>query len=216
MIDAFLFDLDGTLQDSESLYVEAWRRMYSEKGNQVSHATAVDLVYGVANGEIYAAFDRLFPGAYADLPDALDAMQKQFAMVKDGKDISIGSSIELLRNLSRLRPVCIVSGSERQHIAEAVQQYELGAHIEFFIGREDYEHGKPNPACYLMAAGQLGVSPGQCLVFEDSAVGVDAAKRAGMNCVALVRPGTPPQDISGADLVLADLADFELQRWESA
>ncbi len=214
MIDAFLFDLDGTLQDSESLYVEAWKQMYREKGCDVSHATALDLVYGLANGEIYAGFEQLFPDTYVDLPDALDALQKNFALVKDGKDIRIISSIELLRDLSRRRPICIVSGSERQHIAEAVAQYDLGDHIEFFIGREDYEHGKPDPACYLMAAAQLGVSPDRCLVFEDSTVGVGAAKQAGMHCVALARPGTPPQDIAAADLVLADLADFELGRFE--
>ena len=214
MIDAILFDLDGTLQDSEVLYVEAWKQMYREKGCEVSQAMALDLVYGLANGEIYAGFEQLFPGAYADLVDALEGLKKHFAIVKDGRDVSIHSSIALLRDLSRNRPICIVSGSERQHIAEAVAQLELGDNIEFFIGREDYAHGKPDPACYLLAAERLGVAPWRCLVFEDSTVGVGAAKRAGMHCVALSRPGTPQQDISAADLVLADLADFELGRWE--
>lgn len=210
MIDAFLFDLDGTLQDSEVLYVEAWKQMYREKGCEVSQAMALDLVYGLANGEIYTGFEQLFPGAYADLSDALVALEKHFAIVKNGKDVGIPSSIALLRDLSQRSPICIVSGSERRHIAEAVEQYELGDHIEFFIGREDYAHGKPDPACYLMAAERLGAAPGRCLVFEDSTVGVGAAKRAGMYCVALARPGTPPQDISAADMILKDLADFAL------
>ena len=213
MIDAFLFDLDGTLQDSETLYVEAWKNMYRQRGCEVSHAAALDLVYGLANGEIYAGFEKIFPGAYVDLPDALLGLEKHFAIVKDGRDVSIPSSIALLRDLSRQWPICIVSGSERSHIAEAVEQFDLGDHIRFFIGREDYEHGKPDPACYLMAAERLGVAPGRCLVFEDSTVGVGAAKEAGMNCVALARPGTPKQDIAAADLVLADLADFEMERW---
>ncbi|MEA1949943.1 MAG: HAD hydrolase-like protein, partial [Planctomycetota bacterium] len=112
MIDAFLFDLDGTLQDSEVLYVEAWKQMYREKGCEVSQSTALELVYGLANSEVHAGFEQLFPGACADLSDALLGLKKHFAIVKDGKDVRIHSSIALLRDLSRSRPICIVSGSE--------------------------------------------------------------------------------------------------------
>jgi HAD superfamily hydrolase (TIGR01509 family) len=213
MIDAFCFDLDGTLQDSEVLYVEAWQQVYRAKGCTVSPDRALAMIYGRANGEIFESFSELCPCGYADLREAISVLETHLARAKDGKDIRIASSIRLLHDLSRRRPVCVVSGSERRHVAEAVARCGVAEHIKFFLGREDYAHGKPDPGCYLTAAQRLGVSPSRCLAFEDSRVGVGAAKQAGMYCVALARPGTPPQDVSAADLILADLADFDPSPW---
>jgi len=82
--------------------------------------------------------------------------------------------------------------------------------VSFSLGAEDYGPGKPDPSCFLMAAERLGVNPEQCVVFEDSAAGVLAAKSAGMSCVALVRPGLPEQDVTSADRVVEDLGDFDI------
>ena len=85
--------------------------------------------------------------------------------------------------------------------------------VRLFLGTEDYAEGKPDPACFLLAARMLAVPPESCLVFEDSAAGVIAAKAATMTCVALQRPGRPAQDVSLADEVLSDLADFRLEKY---
>ena len=69
------------------------------------------------------------------------------------------------------------------------------------------------PACFLLGAERLGLPPSECLVFEDSTAGIRAAKAAGMVCVALQRPGRPPQDTRRADEVLADLAESRLQKY---
>jgi beta-phosphoglucomutase-like phosphatase (HAD superfamily) len=63
---------------------------------------------------------------------------------------------------------------------------------------------------------QLDVAPAACVVFEDSAAGVRAAKAAGMTCVALRRPDRPVQDLSGADEILADLREFREERYGAA
>ena len=60
-------------------------------------------------------------------------------------------------------------------------------------------------------AEKLGLPPSECLVFEDSSAGVKGAKSADMHCVALVQQGRPPQDVSGADLVLNNLSEFSLE-----
>jgi len=212
MFDAFCFDLDGTLQDSEMFYVEAWQQVFRAKGCTVSPGEALRLIYGRANGEIFETFNKLCADGYNALGEAVAVLETHLARVRDGKDIRIASSIRLLRDLSRRCPVCIVSGSERRHVAEGVARCGIAGDIQFYLGREDYEQGKPDPGCYLTAARRLGVSPARCLVFEDSMVGVGAAKGAGMYCVALARPEAPPQDLSAADLVVADLAGFDPSR----
>ncbi len=87
---------------------------------------------------------------------------------------------------------------------------EAEPHVRFVLGAEDYAPGKPSPAGFLEGARRLGVPPQECLVFEDSAAGIAAARAAGMRCVALDRPGAYPQDLSAADWVLSDLAQFSV------
>ncbi len=87
----------------------------------------------------------------------------------------------------------------------------IGEVIAFYLGHEDYEPGKPHPACYLTAARKLGVAPERCVVFEDSDAGLCAAKDAGMYGVALSRSGRPGQAYSRADLILSDLAEFQAE-----
>ena len=129
------------------------------------------------------------------------------------QDSKIGSSVDLLKRLSLHYPVAIVSGSPRDGVERHIDFLSLKETIAFFLGNEDYAPGKPDPACYLMASKRLEIPPKHCLVFEDSSAGVQAAKAAGMFCIALKRPGMPDQDLSMADQILDDLAGFDLRHW---
>lgn len=209
MIRAFIFDLDGTLIDTDTLWVEALELYLREEGLALSHEESMDIVYGRAWLDIHRHLVGRFP-ALASRP--IKRIQKEwravFMRLRETRDVRIPGSIETLRRLAADYPVCIVSGSSCDDLAEEVVHLGIDKTIGFFLGSEDYYPGKPDPTCFRMAAGRLGVPPGECLVFEDSAAGVRAAKAAGMHCVALVRPGAPPQDVSGADLVVATLEGF--------
>ena len=208
MIEAFLFDLDGTLQDTEVLYVEAWQRAYREKDCCVSREEACAMVYGRAKDEVYALFRARFPEAYPTPESLEEPLARHFQDLRGTRDICIPGSIELLDRLAAHYPVAVVSGNSRRDVAEAVAALGIGSKLTFFLGCEDYAPGKPDPACFLLAARRLQLSPRECLVFEDSEAGVQAAKAAGMTCIALQRPGTPRQDLSPADHVLSDLAEY--------
>ena len=209
MIKAFLFDLDGTLQDTEVLYVDAWHRAYEEKGCTVSRDEACAMVYGRAKDEVYASFRARFPHAYPTLESLESPLATHFHDLRSARDIRIPASIELLNRLADRYPVAVVSGNSRQDVAEAVAHLGIGSKLAFYLGCEDYSPGKPAPACFLLAARRLQLPPEECLVFEDSEAGVRAAKAAGMTCVALQRPGSPKQDFSPADRVLVDLAEYD-------
>jgi len=128
-------------------------------------------------------------------------------------DVQIAGSVKLLVRLAAEHPVAIVSGSPREDIADSIALMGIGPFVHFFLGAEDYHPGKPDPACFLLAAQRMQVDPSACLVFEDSAAGVRAAKAAGMSCVALARPDAPRQDVATADLVLDDLGKFDLDKF---
>ncbi len=211
-IRAFFFDLDGTLMDTEVLYVEAVKSALAEKNCLLTQEEATELVYGKSWRDVYADSCQRFPNAYPTIDSMKEVIYKYFSRLRGLRDICILTSIELLKILSKNHPVAIVSGSSRKDIEESLAIMKIENNIRFFLGSEDYFPGKPDPICYRMAAEQIGHLPAQCLVFEDSSAGVRAAKAAGMKCVALKRNSTLEQDVSPADLVLSDLADFSLEK----
>lgn len=206
--DAFLFDLDGTLLDSERLWIEAIDVALAQRGVVLSRTAVTELVLGRSWPDIFAEIRRRYPDAYATR-EAMEAVTVPlYREYGTRRDIRIHSSIALLRRLAATAPTVIVSGSTRNRIAESIELMDIADLVPFYVGAEDYEQGKPAPDCFLLAAARLELTPSRCLVFEDSPAGVAAARAAGMVCVALHRQDTTPPP--GADLVLEDLADFSL------
>lgn len=208
MFKAFLFDLDGTLVDSEVLWVAATSKALETWGVEINREEAEALVYGRAWPEIYADIIRLFPAVEVSIEKLSAISVTAFNELAAKEDIQIHASIDLLKRLARDYPVTVVSGSSRHFIEQRLRHIGVLEMVEFFLGCEDYHPGKPHPACFLLAAEKLGIPPESCLVFEDSAAGVAAAKAAGMGCVALSRPNRPKQDIAAADWIVESLGEF--------
>ena len=212
-LQAILFDMDGTLVDSEVIWVDAIEKALRQRGVEITHADVVGLVYGHAWPDIYREIARRHPGAYASR-QAMEAVTVPLYMQSHRqRDIRIHPSISLLRTLAQSYPVAIVSGSTRARIQATIDEVQIADCIATFVGCEDVPVGKPDPAPFLLGARRLGVPAPACLVFEDSAAGVQAAKAAGMRCVALCRENARGQDLTAADQVLTSLAAFDLERW---
>jgi beta-phosphoglucomutase-like phosphatase (HAD superfamily) len=209
-LQAVLFDLDGTLVDSERLWAEAMRDLLVDRQCPCDTETVLRIVYGHSWIDIYQALVTRFP-VLSEIPRhrLAEHLRVYYERLRgQGEGVVIRSSVTLMKQLARDYPVILVSGSPRHDLEEAVRLMEIERDVRFVLGAEDYEPGKPSPAGFLLGARRLGVPPEHCLVFEDSRVGVLAAKRAGMLCVALARPGSHPQELSEADWILEDLAAF--------
>jgi sugar-phosphatase len=209
MFDAYLFDLDGTLMDTEVLWVSATREYLRGNGVELTPGEAEALVYGRSWHDIYRDIARAHPALAIGAGPMADALEPYFESRRSTTDARIRGSIRLLRRLAEQAPVCVVTGSPRRDAESSIAMAGIAELIAFSICSEDYPHGKPDPSCFLLAAARFGVPPERCLVFEDSTAGVQAAKAAGMTCVALVRENCPIQDTSAADRVVADLCDFD-------
>ncbi len=210
MFKAALFDLDGTLQDSEIVWVNATRDFVRDNGYPMTDAEALRTVYGRSWTNMYRDIIGFVPSLASMTTFVMaDRVRDYYTRLTAGQDISIPGSVALFKRLSKTMQVAIVSGSPRLDIANAVRDLGLTDYISFYIGAEEYGEGKPNPACYLMGAKRAGVEPSECVVFEDAAVGILAAKRAGMHAVALTIPGRPEQDLSAADEILTDLSQWQ-------
>lgn len=216
-IDAFIFDLDGTLVDTELLWADAMRTYLSDNQCEIARETVLHIVFGRSWTDIYRDLISRFPSlAPIPSPAMAIALRAYYLRLREqGDGIIIQPSARLLSKLAQTSPVIIVSGSPRADVEEAVRLLSATAAVRFVLGAEDYSPGKPSPAGFLMGAKRLGVSPANCLVFEDSSAGVSAAKAAGMWCVALVRHCAHPQDVSAADWVLDDLSSFSVEAFRA-
>ena len=209
MYRAALFDLDGTLQDSEIVWVKATRDFVRDNGYPMTDDEALRTVYGRSWTNMYRDIIGYLPSlASVTAFEMADLVRDYYTRLAAGQDIAIPGSVALFRRLAKTMKVAIVSGSPRLDIANAVRNLGLEDCISFFVGAEEYGEGKPDPACYLLGAERAGVDPSDCVVFEDAAVGILAAKRAGMHAVALTIPGRPEQDLSAADEILTDLSQW--------
>jgi HAD superfamily hydrolase (TIGR01509 family) len=208
MIKGYIFDLDGTLLDTELVWIEVMERLFAAHDISVSHEQVLKIVCGRAARDIYLDTIAISNGKLKDVNAIADEAYSYFEEMKVSFDIRIAGSIELLKRLSLTAPVCIASGSPRNVIEEGIKYMGVEENVSFFLGSEDYSDGKPNPMVFLLAAEKMGLKPEECVVFEDSCPGVTAAKRAGMFCVALQLPDHPKQDISLADLQLDDLSKY--------
>ena len=213
-IRAALFDLDGTLQDSEVLWVKATRDYVRDLGVPFSDEDAFAVVYGRSWRSIYDDILARKPSlASSSMEKMAVEVREYFLRLRSTADIAIPGSVALARKLAADGiKVAVVSGSIREDVQSGVEALGIDGILEFIIGAEDYGEGKPDPGCYLKGSERIGVPPAECIVFEDSAVGVLSARRAGMYAVGLARPDRPKQDLSPADLILPDLSEFSMDK----
>ncbi len=217
-IQAFIFDLDGTIVDTELLWADAMFAYLKDCGCDCDRHNILEIVYGRSwldiHREITAAFPAVSDESSAAMARTLSIYHKR--LCENADNVVIESSAELLKKLAAEYPVIVVSGSPHDDVVHNLKIAGVLDSVRFVLGAEDYSDGKPSPSGFLKGAAMLGIPPAACLVFEDSRAGVTAAKAAGMMCVALARENAHAQDVSHADLVVADLAEFDIGRFASA
>jgi beta-phosphoglucomutase-like phosphatase (HAD superfamily) len=96
--------------------------------------------------------------------------------------------VALARRVAEARPVSVASGGEGPIVRRTLELIGLGGTFPVIITAEDVIHGKPAPDMFLLAAERMGVKPSDCVVFEDSVLGIEAANRAGMASVLVRSP----------------------------
>lgn len=198
MIDAMLFDLDGTLIDTESAALIAGQAAFAKMGAPVSVEFMHQLV-GVDQPTGRARIKALFPDL--NLGALTAAWDLGFeAEIAAGLPLKAGA-LQLLS--AAVRPMAIVTSSGRAAAHHKLRLAQIDQHFGHVITVDDVSQPKPAPEPYLLAAGRVGVDPARCLVFEDSETGAEAAHRAG--CIVVQVPDVVATQGRWAHHVAGDL-----------
>ncbi len=205
---ALLFDLDGTLIDSMPLHQLAWIEWHRRHGVAMDEPTFFAATAGRSNHEILID---LLPGLsaaeYDTLVDEKEALYREHAAV--GLGLIAGARAYVERARSRGFRLAICTASTPKNMQLAFDRFGLDTWVETITSPSDGLRGKPHPDIFLEAARRLGVAPERCVVFEDAPLGIEAARRGGMQAVALTTT-LPGEAFAGFDNVLAVAADFEV------
>lgn len=210
MLSALLFDLDGTLTDTDTLHLQAFRQLLHDfDGRQLSQAQFDAQVSGRANGELFAD---LFPAASAEQRQAL--ADRKEALFRE-----LSPTLQPMPGLQRLLDhaqaqaigICVVTNAPRLNAEHMLAGMGLLERFEHVVVAEELARPKPDPLPYLTGLLRLGVNASEAMAFEDSLPGVQAASGAGIFTVGVATTQTRERLLAaGAQWVIEDFNDVQL------
>ncbi len=179
--DAVIFDLDGTLVDTESIIVKAAEVAFAVHGMEMDHA----LMHAMIGVDAVTCRRLLVETMGAMTADAFTAVWDREIAKGYQRDIPLKDGArDVLEKLQIAGiPVALATSSGRQNADAKLERTDIGQYFRATITLDDVENAKPAPEPYLNAANALGVDPTRCLAFEDSETGARAAMDAGMKVV---------------------------------
>ena len=211
-IRAIIFDLDGVLTDTAEAHFQAWKRLADEEGipftrqdnerlRGVPRRQSLELILGerrVSEEEMQALMERK------------NRYYREMIQRLTPADLLPGAA-ELLAEL-RQAGIKIAIASASKHARDVIRRLGIEEMVDAIADGYSVERQKPAPDLFLYAARQLGVPPEDCVVVEDAASGVEAARAAGMRVVGL----GPPERVGQADAVFPSLEGVTLETLRQA
>lgn len=209
-LKALLFDLDGTLADTDRLHEQGWVDALLPYGIQADHAYYQTHISGKLNPDIVADI----------LPQLSQAQARAFMFDKEARFRQVAQDLPPLPGLSDVwqwakgkgLKLALVTNATRLNVEHMLQM--LGLEFDLEVMAEELEMGKPDPLPYRTALEQLSLAPGQAVAFEDSPSGIRSAVGAGLRTVALTTGHkTEHLGAAGAFLAVPDFSDERLWEW---
>jgi len=220
VLRAVIFDFDGVIADDERLHLAGFRHALAAHGIELSERTYFERYLGYDDREGFEAILR----DHGKDPDrtTLERLMREKArvfqeLVRERVRIFPGVR-PLLEDLKRgdpPLPTAIGSGALRSEVELVLGIAGLRRYFDVLVCADDVERGKPDPQTFTEAMARLralapGLQPGECLVVEDSTAGIEAARAAGMQVVAVAN-SYPPERLA-ADLVVTSLEELNRER----
>lgn len=183
--DAVLFDFDGVVLDTTELHYRLWRDFGVEHGHP---PTQSELIATNGRPSRETILEWLGPNLSEQQVTALSHQREErlhTALMNEDVPTVLGVREYINQLLAHNIPLALVTSSTRENVYFALKRIMLIDAFKVIVTANDVQHGKPNPECYIKAAGMLNSDPSSCLVVEDSIAGLRSAQAAGAKRLAL-------------------------------
>jgi HAD superfamily hydrolase (TIGR01509 family) len=206
MIKALIFDLDGTLVNTEPMHYRAWKQTLLNNGiTQFSFETFMRFV-GTSNETVARDYIE---------SDNIRKSEIELVLEKQAFYLELIPEIELLPGVLEILAhyygslrLAVASSSHKREIMAILEIHKLDSYFDLVIGGDMVKRRKPDPEIFLKVQQSLGVESCECIAFEDSEHGLNSAKNAAMYGVAIPNEFTRNHDFSRADLILTSLGEL--------
>lgn len=210
MLKGVIFDLDGVIVDTVPLHFQAWKKMFSEYQREFTFQDYRDKVDGIPRIDGTRAIlkdiseEELKIAAAKKQAYFLEFLEKQGAKVFE-------DALNLIKELkdNHIKIAVISSSKSCLYILKKAGIDNL---FDVIITGNDVKRGKPQPDIFLLASRKLNLEPSQCIVFEDSFLGIEAAKRGNFKCIGVDHYQNPEALLTKADLVVNTLKEVNLEK----
>lgn len=207
-ITTVIFDMNGVLIGDEPAHEQAFRDVARDMGMDVDHETYMQHAMGRTDFEGWQNLLQAWGKTELSVEELTKKkMTKYFALVHDNGLPSYPGAAELVRELGKTFELALVTNAPKEEARLILKTFGIIEEFKIIATSEDIYRGKPDPEPYLLAAKKLGRHASTCVVIEDSAVGVAAAKAAGMHCIAVAQT-TSKDNLAQADCILPTIKDI--------
>jgi HAD superfamily hydrolase (TIGR01509 family) len=216
MVDAVIFDLDGVLVDSESVWDSARREVVAENGGSWTDA-ATRAMQGMSSPE-WSRYLRDELGVPLDPKEISRRVVERVLAAYDRKVPLLPGAVEAVRRLAKRWPLGLASSANRPVIDAVLRSADLTECFSATVSGDEVARGKPSPDVYLAAAEKLGVDAPRAAAVEDSTNGLRAGAAAGMLVIAVPNREFPPSDdaVDLASLVVESVGELTPELIEEA
>jgi HAD superfamily hydrolase (TIGR01509 family) len=203
---AFLFDLDGTLVDSERENIESVALAVRRYGAELTE-TERQFVIGHSWNEIYALIVRNHGLTLPMRQLIAEAVEEKRGLLATSGYRPLPGAVNTVRRLARASKLAVVTGASTAEAKDAIVGIGIADVIALLVAAEDYANGKPAPEPYLQAIARLGVTAARSIAVEDATPGILSARAAGARVIAVRAGNFAGYDLSPADVVVDTLDD---------
>mgnify|MGYP001117550219 CR=1 FL=1 len=210
MIKAIIFDMDGLMVDTETLYVKVASGIARKKGKRFTLQLKRKMM-GRKAIDALKIFKREL-GFLEPIEEIIQEREKTYGRLLSREIRTMPGLFNLLKRLEKTKiKKAIASSSALKWIQLILKKLKISKKFDVIVSGDGVKKGKPDPEIYLLTAKKLRLKPEECLVLEDNPTGVKAAKRAGMKCIAVPNKFTKNQKFSRVDLKVKSLNNITLK-----
>jgi len=209
MIKAVVFDMDGTIADSEKIAQRVTKEFFSNRGIILTREEE-KIIFGLNWKDLVKAILKSRGLEYNQ--NIKNTLKERYVRTMSRDVKALPGVYDLLAEVNKNLKVGLATNSRHREVDIIFDKLGFHEYFHLKLARDHVKKGKPDPEIYLKAADTFSVKPFECVVFEDSIIGLMAAKAAGMQSVAIVNTYSREELSDKADLIIDGYKDIDLSK----